>query len=322
MERTKIEIKTLRQKKRKGDKIVMLTAYDYPSAKVLDEEGVDVILVGDSLSNVVLGYSDTRPVTMEEMLHHTKAVSRAVEYAFVLGDMPFMSYNVSLPEAIRNAGRFIKEAGTDAVKMEGGGWVVDRVRHVVAAGIPVCGHLGLTPQTASLLGGHRVQGKQAAKAAKLVEDALRLEDAGVFMLVCELVPDRVAALIAERVSVPVIGIGAGPDCDGQVLVYHDMLGINADFQPRFLKKYANLDKVIREAVQGYRADVLEGVFPTAEQSFTISDQEYAKLSAMVSAGPSGGTAQGSGLDTQGGSDSQPGVEDEDLGGSPYGSSVR
>ncbi len=285
MERTKIDIRTLIAKKRRGDKIVMLTAYDHPSAKLLDEEGVDIILVGDSLANVVLGYPDTRPVTMDEMLHHTRAVARAVRYAFVLGDMPFMSYNVTEAEAIRNAGRFIKEAGADAVKMEGGGWVVDRIQAVVAAGIPVCGHLGLTPQTASLLGGHRVQGKQAAKARRLLDDALRMEDAGASMLVLELVPDRVAALITERVSIPVIGIGAGPDCDGQVLVYHDMLGINADFQPRFLKKYANLDKVIREAVQSYRADVLEGTFPSAEQSFSMSDQEFDKLASMLDSGP-------------------------------------
>lgn len=283
MQKRKITFDLLRQKKRQGAKIVMLTAYDYPSAKLLDEEGVDVILVGDSVANVVLGYPDTRPVSMEEMLHHTKAVTRAVRYALVLGDMPFMSFNVSQAEAIRNAGRFIKEAGADAVKIEGGGPMVDTVRAVVQAGIPVCGHLGLTPQTAPLLGGHKLQAKQAAQAARLVEDALRLEDAGIVMLVLEMVPDRVAALVTERVSVPVIGIGAGPACDGQVLVFHDMLGYNPDFQPKFLRRYADLDTVIREAVQAYRAEVLSGEFPSSEHSFSISDTEYKRLLQLLEA---------------------------------------
>ncbi len=281
MQRKKVTFEMLRERKRRGEKIVMLTAYDAPSARILDEEGVDVILVGDSVANVVLGYPDTRPVTMEEMLHHTKAVSRAVRYAMILGDMPFMSYNVSPAEAIRNAGRFIKEAGADAVKIEGGGPMVDRVRAVIQAGIPVCGHLGLTPQTAPLLGGHRLQAKRAAQAAKLVEDALRLEDAGVIMLVLEMVPDRVAALVAERVSVPVIGIGAGPDCDGQVLVFHDMLGYNPDFRPKFLRRYADLDTVIREAVQAYRAEVLAREFPSADHSFSMSDTEYRRLLELL-----------------------------------------
>jgi len=286
MGRKKVELYSLAELKRQGRKITMLTAYDYPTAKLLDEEGIDVILVGDSVANVVLGYSDTRPVTVDEMLYHCKAVMRGVQYSLVIGDMPFMSFNLSQQDAVANAGRFIKEVGVDAVKIEGGGAMVERVASVVQAGIPVCGHLGLTPQTASLLGGYRVQGKMAAQAATLVEDAIALQDAGVFMLVLELVPARLAGLIARKLEIPVIGIGAGVDCDGQVLVVHDMLGINPAFTPKFLRRYADLDGVIREAVQTYRSEVVSEEYPLEDHSFTMADEEFDHLLTLLGEAPS------------------------------------
>lgn len=281
MERKKVELHHLESRKKKGEKLTMLTAYDYPTAKILDEEGIDILLVGDSVANVMLGYDDTVAVTMEEMLHHTKAVVRAVDYALVIGDMPFMSYNVSLPETIHNAGRFLKEAGADMVKMEGGGHVAETIAAVVRAGIPVCGHLGLTPQTASLIGGYRVQAKSSKAARRLLEQAKELESAGAALLVLECVPQEVAAIITDRLSIPVIGIGAGGGCDGQVLVLHDLLGIQAGFKPKFVKQFADLDTSIREAVQAYRTDVLSDTFPTADHSFTMPRKSLQKLRSLL-----------------------------------------
>jgi 3-methyl-2-oxobutanoate hydroxymethyltransferase len=286
MERKKLELYHLRARKKNSEKLTMLTAYDYPTAKLLDEEGIDILLVGDSVANVVLGHPDTVRVDMDAMIHHTKAVVRAVRYALVIGDMPFMSYNVSTAEAVRNAGRFLKEAGADAVKLEGGGHVVDTVRAIVRAGIPVCGHLGLTPQTASLIGGYRVQGRTSTDARQLVDHAEALEGAGASLLVLECVPQRLGALISRRLSIPVIGIGAGGDCDGQVLVLHDILGIQAGFTPKFVKRYADLDTQIREAAQAYRTDVVQAAFPTADQAFTMPDKSYEKLLGLLETEPS------------------------------------
>jgi 3-methyl-2-oxobutanoate hydroxymethyltransferase len=272
-----VDLGSLKARKAKGERLTMVTAYDYPFARLADEVGIDLVLVGDSLGNVVLGYADTRPVTMEEMLHHTAAVSRGVSSALVIGDMPFMSYNVTVPEAIRNGGRFIKEAGADVVKLEGGAAVADTVAAMVRAGIPVCGHLGLTPQTASQLGGYRVQGRTADTARILLEDARRLQEAGVCLLVLECVPDRVAARLSAELSVPVIGIGAGAGCDGQVLVLHDLLGLGGDFEPKFVKRFGDLGEAVRQALGAYRDEVRTGTFPAAEHSFTIEDEELEKI---------------------------------------------
>ncbi len=271
-----VDLGSLKARKSKGERLTMVTAYDYPFARLADEAGIDLVLVGDSLGNVVLGYADTRPVTMEEMLHHTAAVSRGVSHALVIGDMPFMSYNVTVPEAIRNGGRFIKEAGADVVKLEGGAAVADTVSAMVRGGIPVCGHLGLTPQTASQLGGYRVQGRTADTARILLEDARLLQEAGVCLLVLECVPDRVAARVSAELSVPVIGIGAGAGCDGQVLVLHDLLGLGGGGEPKFVKRFGELGESVRKALGAYRDEVRAGTFPAAEHSFTIEDEELEK----------------------------------------------
>ena len=281
-ERTRIDIAALMGKKQRGEKISMLTAYDYPTARLLDEAGVDSILVGDSAGNVVLGYKDTLPVTMDEMIVLTRAVTRAVRHAFVIGDMPFMSFNVTPAKAIVNAGRFVKEGGAQAVKLEGGASIVRTVKAIVRAGIPVCGHLGLTPQTANQLGGYRVQGKAAAAAKKIFDDAIRLEDAGVMMIVVECIPDRVAAAIAGRVKVPLIGIGAGPRCDGQVLVINDLLGLSFGFSPKFVKRYADLGRAISRAAGSYRSDVARRKFPAKAHSFEMEDDEFARFERLVS----------------------------------------
>lgn len=267
MERTKTTILGLKNKKAKGEKITMLTAYDYSTAAMIDEVGVDTILVGDSLGMVVLGYDSTVPVTMEDMLHHAKAVRRGVKFSFIIGDMPFMSYNVSREEAIRNAGRFIKEAGCDAVKLEGGTEMAATVKAVVEAGIPVCGHIGLTPQTATKLSGTRVQGKDDKTARALVQSARDLDEAGAFLLVMEMMPAAIAAEISRAVSMPTIGIGAGPGCDGQVLVTNDLLGLYEKFVPRFVKQYLKLAPTIKEALSAYVSDVKAGVFPGPEHTF-------------------------------------------------------
>ena len=287
MERQKLELHHLRKLKEQGEKLTMLTAYDHPTAKMLDEEGIDLILVGDSVANVVLGYTDTRPVTMEEMLHHTRAVVRGVHYALVIGDMPFMSYNISREEAVRNAGRFLKETGCDMVKLEGAGRHIDTIADVVSAGIPVCGHLGLTPQTASLIGGYRVQGRTSKTAARLVRDSKAIEDAGASLLVLECVPMEVSHIISSQLRIPVIGIGAGEGCDGQVLVFHDIMGIQSGFTPRFVKRYTDVDKVMREAVQAYRVDVKGNAFPTADHSFTMPAKSLEKLEALLAKGAAG-----------------------------------
>ena len=269
----RVTINTLMEMKKSGDKITMLTAYDYPTAKILDEMGIDSILVGDSAANVIMGYPDTRPVTMDEMIHHTKMVSRAVANSFLIGDMPFMSYQVSIEEAVRNAGRFIKEANVDAIKLEGR--YFETIRRLTEAGIPVVGHLGLTPQSASLLGGYVVQGKTFDKAKRLIQDAESIEESGAIMLVLEMVPEELASIISRRLRIPVIGIGAGAGCDGQVLVLHDMLGLGGSF--KFLKKYANLKGVISDAVKNYISDVKGKRFPSKDNSFQMPPSELKRL---------------------------------------------
>lgn len=273
-ERKKVTTHSFRQKKRKGEIITMLTAYDYPTAVAVDRAGVDSILVGDSLGMVVLGYETTLPVTMADMLHHCRAVARGAQYALLIGDMPFMSYQVSVEQAVANAGRFLQEAGMDAVKLEGGQERAESVRQIVAAGIPVMGHLGLTPQSVHQLGGWRSQGRTASAARRLLDDALALEAAGAFSLVLESVPDRLAEYISDRLTIPTIGIGAGPGCDGQVLVTHDLLGLFDRFTPSFVKQYAQLHRVMGEAFAGFIADVESRAFPTEEHSVSIKDEQW------------------------------------------------
>jgi 3-methyl-2-oxobutanoate hydroxymethyltransferase len=268
---------SLRSKKARGEPITMLTAYDYPTALAMDGAGLDVILVGDSLGMVVLGYENTLPVTMEDMLHHARAVARGARTALLVGDMPFMSYQVSVEEAVRNAGRFVQTAGMDAVKLEGGRERAEAVRTIARAGIPVMGHLGLTPQSVHQLGGFRAQGKTASAARRLFEDARILEEAGVFSLVLEAVPARLAGLISKRLSVPTIGIGAGGGCDGQVLVTHDLLGLFDRFTPKFVRKYADFHAEMRRAFGEYIEDVEARRFPAAEHTIEMSDAEWEAL---------------------------------------------
>jgi 3-methyl-2-oxobutanoate hydroxymethyltransferase len=259
-------VKSIYDKKKKGEKIVVLTAYDFPLARILDESGIDIILVGDSLGMVLLGYGSTVQVTMREMLHHTKAVSRAVHKALVVGDMPFGSYDDS-ERALRNAKRFLQEGGANAVKLEGGKRIEKQISSLIAAGIPVMGHLGMTPQTAEQLGGYKVQGRDKKKAEELVSDALLLEKLGVFALVLECVPASLAGEITQKVECPVIGIGAGPHTDGQVLVTYDMLGFQSPIHPKFVRHYAEIEKEMKGAVTKYREDVQKGKFPSKEESF-------------------------------------------------------
>ncbi len=263
--------------KDEGKKISMLTAYDYSTAKLLDEAGVDTILVGDSLGMVMLGYEDTLSVTMEDMLHHTRAVSRGVKNAFVIGDMPFMSYHITVEEAVRNAGRFIKESGADAVKLEGGEDVVDKIRAIVKAQIPVVGHLGLTPQSVNMFGGFKVQGKSEAQAKKLIDEAFLLQEAGCCAIVLECVPEKLAKIVSEKLSIPTIGIGAGKYCDGQVLVIQDMLGMYSDFVPKFVKKFADVGTSMKEAVAEYKKEVQDMTFPEEKHTFKIKDEVLEKL---------------------------------------------
>ena len=255
--------------KKSGEKISMLTAYDASFAGLIDAAGIDMVLVGDSLGNVLLGYNSTVPVTMEEMLHHSKAASRGIKQSLLVGDMPFMSYQVSESAAIANAGRFLKEAGCDAVKLEGGTEVCETVKAIVKAGIPVMGHIGLTPQTASQLGGYKVQGKDADSAKRLLQSARDLEAAGAFSIVLECIPAQLSELITKTVAMPTIGIGAGKHCDGQVLVTHDMVGMFEKFIPSFVRQYANLAPQIKKAVAAYQEEVKNGIFPTEEHSFTM-----------------------------------------------------
>jgi 3-methyl-2-oxobutanoate hydroxymethyltransferase len=266
-----------RQKKERGEPITMLTAYDYPTALAMDKAGIDSILVGDSLAMVVLGYENTLPVTMEEMLHHARAVARGAKTALLIGDMPFMSYQVSVEDAVRNAGRFLQQGGMDAVKLEGGRERADAVRAIVGSGIPVMGHLGLTPQSVHQLGGFRAQGKTASAAKRLVEDAMRLEEAGCFGLVLESVPARLAELISKKISIPTIGIGAGVGCDGQVLVTHDVLGLFDRFTPKFVKKYADFHAAMNKAFTDYIEDVETKRFPAPEHTVEMADEQWNEL---------------------------------------------
>jgi 3-methyl-2-oxobutanoate hydroxymethyltransferase len=272
--RKKVTTLTFHQKKERGEAITMLTAYDYPTALAMDQAGVDSILVGDSLGMVVLGYENTLPVTMDEMLHHSRAVSRGAKAALLVGDMPFMSYQVSVEEAVRNAGRFLQNGGMDAVKLEGGHERAAAIRAIVGAGIPVMGHLGLTPQSIHQLGGFRAQGKTAAAAQRLLDDALLLEVAGCFSMVLESVPAQLATYISKQLSIPTIGIGAGAGCNGQVLVTHDLLGLFERFTPKFVKKYANLHAEMQKAFSEYIADVQNAQFPAAEHTVVMDEIEW------------------------------------------------
>ena len=263
--------------KAKGEKLSMLTAYDYSTAKLEDESGINGILVGDSLGNVVLGYEDTVSVTMEDMIHHGAAVARGAKNALVVVDMPFMSYEVIVEEAVRNAGRLMKEGRAGAVKLEGGVRVAEQIRAIVKAGIPVMGHIGLTPQSINVFGGFKVQGKSEEAARALLADAKAVEEAGAFAVVIEAVPAALAQMITDAVSIPTIGIGAGAGCDGQILVYQDMLGMFSDFTPKFVKRYANVGEVMREAFASYAAEVASGTFPTEEHTYKIKDDVLEKL---------------------------------------------
>lgn len=263
--------------KAKGEKLSMLTAYDYSTAKLEDESGINGILVGDSLGNVVLGYEDTVSVTMEDMIHHGAAVARGAKNALVVVDMPFMSYEVTVEEAVRNAGRLMKEGRAGAVKLEGGVRVAEQIRAIVKAGIPVMGHIGLTPQSINVFGGFKVQGKSEEAARALLADAKAVEEAGAFAVVIEAVPAALAQMITDAVSIPTIGIGAGAGCDGQILVYQDMLGMFSDFTPKFVKRYANVGEVMREAFANYAAEVASGAFPTEEHTYKIKDDVLEKL---------------------------------------------
>ena len=278
----KLALPELAEMKHRGAKIVMVTAYDTPGARFAEDAGVDVILVGDTAAMVVLGHEGTTvPVTMDEMLFLTRTVARAARRPIVVGDMPFGSYQVSDEDAVRNAIRFIKEARADAVKLEGAGASLSRVRTIVGAGIPVMGHIGLTPQSATMLGGFKTQGRTAEAARKLVDEALALEAAGCFAIVLEAMPTPVAARITESLMIPTIGIGAGADCDGQVLVYHDLLGLTEGHLPRFVKKYANLSREIRDALEAYVDDVRTGAFPSDEYSYAMPEGELAGFDAVV-----------------------------------------
>ena len=263
----KITVPDILNLKNKGQKITALTAYDYLMAEMLDQAGIDIILVGDSLGMVVAGHSNTLPVSMDQMIYHTGIVSRAVKRALLVGDMPFLSYQTSLEQGIENAGRFLKEAGAEAVKIEGGKVMIPLIEKLVQIGIPVMGHLGLLPQSIHKYGSYKLQGKEPEVARQLQDDAKRLQDAGVFSIVLEKIPADLAAEITQSVSVPTIGIGAGPHCDGQILVSHDMLGIYDRFKPRFVRRYANLAQQMREAFQNYLKDVRGGNFPSEEESF-------------------------------------------------------
>jgi len=277
METKKFTIDSFLKSKEEGRKISMLTAYDYTMAKLVDEAGIDCILVGDSLGMVMLGYENTLQVTMDDMIHHTKAVSRGVQNAFLIGDMPFLSYHTSTDEAVKNAGRFVQEAGAQAVKLERGSEVIDKIEAIIKAQIPVLGHLGLTPQSVHVMGGFKVQGRSQKQAAYLLEEAIRLQDAGVFALVLECVPEQLSKLISEKLSIPTIGIGAGRYCDGQVLVIQDLLGMYKNMSPKFVKKYAEMGDGIVEAVRSYKEDVQRSRFPEEKHGFIMEEQILAKL---------------------------------------------
>lgn len=270
-------VATFKQSKMKGEKLSMLTAYDYSTAKLIDSAEINGILVGDSLGMVCLGYKDTLSVTMEDMIHHTKAVSRGVKNALIVSDMPFMSYQASTYDAVKNAGRLIQEGGAEAVKLEGGAAVDEQIKAIVKAQIPVMGHIGLTPQSINMFGGFKVQGKESSTARQIIEDAKKLEAAGAFSIVLECIPAELASRITESISIPTIGIGAGPSCNGQILVYQDMLGMFSDFKPKFVKNYANVGEIMVDAFKNYIEEVNRGVFPQTEHSFSISEDVLNKL---------------------------------------------
>ncbi len=273
----RITINQIKDMKQKGEKITMLTAYDYSTAKIVDEAGIPLILVGDSLGMVVLGYESTIPVTMEDMLHHTKAVVRGTKQTMVVGDMPFMTYHISVDDALKNAARFIQEAGAQAIKLEGGVTVAEKVRRIVECGIPVMGHIGLTPQSIHQSGGFKVQGRTPEAAVKMLKDAQALEEAGAFAIVLETVPTPLATLITQKISIPTIGIGAGIGCDGQIQVINDILGSYTDFVPKHAKQYAKLADIMSSAITEYYNEVKAGTFPTAKQSFSMDESILAEL---------------------------------------------
>ena len=273
----KNSISTFISAKRDGEKLTMLTAYDYSMARLIDECGVNGILVGDSLGMVCLGYKDTLSVTMDDMLHHTKAVVRGTTNALVVSDMPFMSYQTSVYDAVKNAGRFIQEAGAQAIKLEGGAIVCPQIQAIVNAQIPVMGHIGLTPQSVNMFGGFKVQGKNIEDARKLIEDAKKIEAAGAFAIVLECIPSKLAYIISKEISIPTIGIGAGGGCDGQILVYQDMLNMFSDLKPKFVKSFANVGDLMRDGFKSYIKEVNEGTFPGTEHSFKIDDEILNKL---------------------------------------------
>lgn len=270
----KFTIQDFLKKKKEGNKISMLTAYDYPFAQIVDEAGIDVILVGDSLGMVVQGLENTLPVTMDEMVYHTKIVARAVKNAMVIGDMPFMSYQVSVEESLRNAGRLVQEGGAEGVKIEGGIAMRDRIRAIVDIGIPVMGHVGLTPQSVHRFGGYRVQGKDYLNARKILSDAKAVEDAGAFSIVLEGIPAELGKRISEALAIPTIGIGAGPHCNGQILVIHDLLGLPGDFNPKYIKRYADIGESITDAVRNYIDEVREEKFPSEEHSYHVEKKKH------------------------------------------------
>ena len=270
-------IATLQAQKASHDKITMLTAYDYSTAKLMDEAGINMLLVGDSLGMVMLGYDDTLPVTMEDMIHHTKAVARGAKNTFIVGDMPFMSYQTSVYDAVTNAGRLMKEGHCHGVKLEGGRSICPQIKGIVDAGIPVVGHIGLTPQSVNALGGFKVQGKSEEAARRLIDDAKTVEEAGAFAIVLECIPARLSEIITEKLRIPTLGIGAGVHCDGQVLIYQDMLALFSDFTPKFVKQFANVGAVMKQAFADYIAETKAGTFPTAKESFTIDDAVVDKL---------------------------------------------
>jgi 3-methyl-2-oxobutanoate hydroxymethyltransferase len=279
--RKKVTIKTLQAMKKRGEKITWLTAYDYPTAQFAEAAGMDMLLVGDSLGMCVYGYEGTIPVTMDQCIVHSEAVRRAAPMAFVMGDMPFMSYQASDEDAVRNAGRFLKEAGVDAIKLEGGVRVVSRIKAILAAGIVVCGHIGLTPQSSGQLGGHKAQGRTVASAKLLIEDALAIEEAGAQLLLLEAVPPEVTGFISKKLSIPVLSIGAGPSCDGQLLIVSDLIGQFQAFTPKFVKKYANIAEVITSAMTEYIKEVKAGAFPTDEHCYHMLKGEDKKLEKLI-----------------------------------------
>ncbi|MCL6580234.1 MAG: 3-methyl-2-oxobutanoate hydroxymethyltransferase [Firmicutes bacterium] len=280
-ERKKVTLPVLFEKMAAGIPLTMVTCYDYPMAYLVEQAGIDIVLVGDSLGMTILGLDSTLPVTMADMIRHAQAVRRGTPNAWLVGDMPYMTYQTSDEDAVRNAGRFMAEAGCDAVKLEGGREMASRIRAISAAGIPVMGHLGLTPQSAASLGGFRLQGKTAAQALKLVEDARILEEAGCVAILLELVPDRVSSLITRRAGIPIISLGSGPDAHGQLLIFHDMFGLYPKFTPKMAKKYGDAGKVILDGLRQYVAEVQGRVFPEPERYFGMKDEEYAELLRLL-----------------------------------------